>query len=456
VTEAAQRDPRRSRSLLWRLGALALVVTSLTLVLHVTTVNLLVRPMTDYVLEQLDARVHLTRSLIAVADPVSRDQVAASVSDFRFTVRRGRADASTVTDRETVPYRLGPPLLNQLGPEFDVLQEVSEECCFGARALIVVFLVDGEPWRIRLLVQPPFLALSVTVVGWLLMIGFAVGGTFMVGSRFIVGPLRTVSNTMMEQDQALQPIIAPPGSSAEVLAFVDSFNRLVERVRAADRTKHQMLAGVSHDLRTPLSRLRLRIETQCTAAVADAASEELRAVEHIVSQFMSFVQGDREAGSGAAQSLISTCRQVVTAYRGDGVDVDFVPFGQDIEIGAVGLQRLLTNLLDNAVHYGVQPIEVVWQQLRGGRGELVVWDHGNGLTESEFDQARQPFVRLSHDVEIGHCGLGLAIVEQIALQWRGRIETRRDELGRFGVAVVWPLGDVPVDRDRSQQVAMPR
>lgn len=431
-----QRRPA-PRSLPWRLGALALLVTGISLVLHVTIIAMVMRPMTDYLLVGLSARVLMTKSVLAATSEGQRDAVATVHSDSRFTIARNAGSSMPLAQDVFLP--LADRLRPSLGSNFVVLHEVSDDCCFGERAIVIAFRVDEETWSVRVLAQPPFLALLGTVFGWLVVAGLAVGGSFAVGSRFIVGPLRTVSSTMAQQESSLTPLAAPSGSSAEVYSLVESFNRLAERVQASDRTKQQLLAGVSHDLRTPLSRLRLRIETQCPPQVAEEAEEELRAVEHIVSQFLSYVQGDRGAGFGPQQPLVSTCRQVVSAFRSVGVDVDLVAFSQDAYADAVGLQRLLTNLVDNAVAYGAQPIEVTWRFAAAGWGELAVWDNGKGLSDQDFAKARAPFVRLSKEPEIGNCGLGLAIVEQIAHLWQGSLSTKRDSTGRFAVVVTWPL-----------------
>jgi two-component system osmolarity sensor histidine kinase EnvZ len=246
-----------------------------------------------------------------------------------------------------------------------------------------------------------------------------------------------VAERIAGQGAAMAPVPVPVGSSTEVRSLVESFNRLVEKVRTADRTKQQLLAGVSHDLRTPLSRLRLRIETQCEPRVAAAAEEELRAVEHIVAQFLAYVHGESGAGMGARQSVLLTADRVVGTYARQGVDIAFVIAAPDASLGELSVQRLLSNLIDNALAHGAQPIEISWRAPAPEVHELGVWDCGPGLEPAQFEAAIEPFVRLSKDAPIGHCGLGLAIVAQIAQQWQATLACRRDAAGRFGVVVTW-------------------
>jgi two-component system osmolarity sensor histidine kinase EnvZ len=103
------------------------------------------------------------------------------------------------------------------------------------------------------------------------------------------------------------------------------------------------------------------------------------------------------------------------------------------------VQRLLTNLIDNALAYGQAPVEVSLQATADGV-QLRVTDHGPGMPLEEFDRAQQPFVRLtSARSELGHCGLGLAIVAQMGRALGGRLQALRDSEGRFAIALDLPL-----------------
>jgi two-component system, OmpR family, osmolarity sensor histidine kinase EnvZ len=433
---------RGPRSLLWRLGALALAVTLVSLLLHVTVITIWIRPVGDKLMGQLAARAHITRALLESTPQAQRDRLAPGVSDPEFLLSRG---AASPPSREPLPIPLGPLLTQRLGPAFDAWVEADEVWSFEPRRLWIGFEVDQQPWQIRVLAQPPIWAVLGTGIGWLVLAAVAVGASFLVGLRFIVGPIRQVAQRIAGQGATLAAVPVPAGSSSEVRSLVESFNRLVEKVRSADRTKQQLLAGVSHDLRTPLSRLRLRIETQCEPRVAADAEEELQAVEHIVAQFLAFVHGESGAGMGARQSVLLAVDQVVGSYARQGVNIAFVIAAPDASQGQLSVQRLLSNLIDNALTHGEQPIEIAWRAPAPDVRELSVWDRGIGLDPKQFEAALEPFVRLSKDAPIGHCGLGLAIVAQIAQQWQATLACRRDEDGRFGVVVTWRLVDGRAD-----------
>jgi two-component system, OmpR family, osmolarity sensor histidine kinase EnvZ len=442
MSDARGAAPARPRSMLWRLGTLSLAVTALSLVLHLLVITVWMQPLFDGLFKQLAARVQVTRALLQATPAEDRDATMARLKTEDFHVVRvpNQHAAPQALPLLPTPAPLGPSLIERLGPGFDVGQAPDALQSFATRVLWIYFTVDGQAWRVEARGQPPVWAMLGTGIGWLLLAAAAVAASLLVGLRFVVQPIRDLAQHITHQRGALQPLLMPPGASTELHALVDAFNRLADRLRAADRSKQQLLAGVSHDLRTPLARLRLRIETQCDAKVAQASEVELRAVEHIVSQFLAFVHAEHAAGAGPVASLQATALQVIASYAEQGLDVRWVSSAADVALPALVTQRWLTNLIDNALAHGQAPVDVQWSAPTANEHRLAVWDHGPGLSPAQFAQALEPFVRLRQDASIGHCGLGLAIVEQIATQWQAQLACSRDAAGRFGIVMTWPRG----------------
>ena len=429
------------RSLVWRLGALALTLTALSLVLHVVVLSVWLRPLGDRLVGQIAARAKLTRTLLQATPVAAREQVQNRINDRDFLLERAPWDGPHLS---SVPSPVGLFLSDNLGADFQVRQSDSLPRWSAARSIAIGFTVDGEDWQIRVLVDPPLTALLTTGIGWLLLAASAVTVSFVVASRLIVRPIEQAAERIAAQGDGIEALVMPTGASPEVRSLIDSFNRLADRVQTADRTRQQLLAGVSHDLRTPLARLRLRIETQCESAVAEAAEPELRAVERIVSQFLSYVH--RDAGSAAASQadLLDTVKRVLAAYRTQGIEITLESDDSTQPVSALEVERVLTNLIDNALAYGKKPISLRWHMYANQTCELGVWDQGPGLTPEQFEAALEPFVRLSKDSTIGHCGLGLAIVAQIAQHWKADLSSSRQEGKGFGVSLRWrpdPLGE---------------
>jgi two-component system osmolarity sensor histidine kinase EnvZ len=254
-------------------------------------------------------------------------------------------------------------------------------------------------------------------------------------------PLSNLTQQLKAQGDLLRPVPVPADAAPEIETLVHAFNQLAAAVLRADRTKQHLLAGVSHDLRTPLTRLRLRIETQCDDALANVLASDLQAVERIVSQFLAYVQGDTQAAQGEPESVRAMLALVVSDYAAQGDDVRLKATQVEVELPDLALRRTLHNLVDNALAHGQPP---VWLSLTEKAGPecrsvtLTVWDQGAGISAEDFDQALMPFVRLDNSkADLGHCGLGLAIVAQFAHQLGGSLERAQSKDGRFGISLTW-------------------
>ena len=302
--------------------------------------------------------------------------------------------------------------------------------------------VDGQTWWLVREYSAAQGAVSGTLVVWLAMLALATVGALLVSVRLIARPISRLADEITQQTSQhhaqLVPLPERPDSSAELQSLVRAFNGLAQQVSTAAQARQQLLAGVSHDLRTPLARLRLRAETQCEPAVAEALTADLHALGRIVDQFLAYVQGDGGAALGVPEPLDRTVRDVVLRYApgGQAVSAHIEPVA--MALPDLVVQRLLVNLIDNALAYGQAPVEVSLRATAAG-AELSVADHGAGMSQADFERAQQPFVRLtSARSELGHCGLGLAIVAQMARQLGGRLSAQRDAEGRFAIALQLP------------------
>jgi two-component system, OmpR family, osmolarity sensor histidine kinase EnvZ len=440
-------------SLVGRMTVLSVAIGLLSLLLHLLTVTLWVQPLAMDFASVQGNRAHAVRDLLAAADAAARDAVAQRMSNGRSRVLRGHAGGAAVTAPPLLPQRFVNQLREDAGPDIVVsmgTQEVPEK----RRLLRFEFDVAGEPWRIDHEVDPPVEALLGTGLGWLALMALAVAATLVLGARFIARPMSRVTAEIAALGSHLRTLAPPRGASSELRMLVDSFNALVDEVRRADETKQHLLAGVSHDLRTPLARLRLRIETQCDEPLARQFETDLHAIERIVSQFLAFVQGDRRVAVGEPEPLAQLVRQVVAGYQTQRRAVRAVVDDVPLLASDLALQRALTNLIDNALTHGRGPVEVTLARRashaaahEGNAVALTVWDRGEGMTPDEFRQAQQPFVRLGSSAStlLGHCGLGLAIVTQIARHLGASLESIQDG-ERFGIALVWSEQSAPAQR----------
>ena len=204
-----------------------------------------------------------------------------------------------------------------------------------------------------------------------------------------------------------------------------------------------MLAGVSHDLRTPLARLRLGIEmnTRDEATLAGMV-DDIEEMDRIIGQFLEFARTDEDAAREAsdANAIVATC---VERYARSGKDVRFAPG----TIPATGLRptafsRLVTNLIDNAIAYGAPPVEVTTRR-DDGNIVLDVADRGPGIAPDDVERLKQPFTRASsartNAAGVAGAGLGLAIVDRIARLHGGTFDLLSRDAGGTVARVTLPV-----------------
>ena len=244
--------------------------------------------------------------------------------------------------------------------------------------------------------------------------------------RHIHRPLAQVVGAARQLAQGQAPAVLPEAGPEEIATVARSFNHMARSLAAADHERALMLAGVSHDLRTPLTKLRLGVEiagAQIDAPLAASMARSIDEMDGIVGQFLQFARsGEAEAPTPA--SLNDLAQAVAEAQADHGRTVRLA-LGTlpDVPVRPQALRRALDNLVENAWRHGQPPVV-----LRTGAGADSVWlevqDQGPGIGADDIDRMRQPFARGGGTARTGPpgAGLGLAIVERVARSHGGRLE----------------------------------
>ena len=431
---------RRPWSLVRRLTGGVIVIALLCFGGQAVVLALWLKPVADDVAGIAAEQALAAQAALQAVPPAQRAALAAQLSSGKVTVSAEPPPGAEALMNQRAPGAAEAQAQDRAGTVIEVRFEGRVGEPFSA---IFRMPVDDEVWWLAREYSAAQGAISGTLLVWLLLLAGATLGALWVSVRLIARPIGRLADQLSQQTSQqhvlLRPLPERSDASAELQALVRAFNNLAHRVTAEAQSRQQLLAGVSHDLRTPLARLRLRAETQCEPAVAEALTADLHALERIVDQFLAYVQGDTGLPPGAPEPLDRTVHELVLRYgaAGQAVSAHIEPVNQPV--AELAVQRLLSNLIDNALAYGQAPVEVVLQASADG-AELRVMDHGPGISAEDFERAQQPFVRLTRArSELGHCGLGLAIVAQIARQLGGRLSTVRDAEGRFGIALSLPL-----------------
>lgn len=237
-------------------------------------------------------------------------------------------------------------------------------------------------------------------------------------ARYLARPLRELETAVARVGRGESPQPLPETGPSEIAAVNRGFNAMLTNLRQIERDRAVLLAGVSHDLRTPLARLRIGVEL----AGADAATREgmvadIDEMDRVIGQFLDFARGDQETPL-APHDLNALVAPIVERSRKAGRDVRFAPGAiPEVPVRATAIARLVANLVDNAVAYGAPPVEVTTSQLDGDVA-IEVADRGPGIRPEDVERLKQPFTRAdaarAREDGAAGAGLGLAIVDRIA------------------------------------------
>jgi len=431
--------PRRPFSIVRRILALVVGVSIVTMAIYLVSLFFLLRPVVDDVALHMLSQVRTVELALRAMPAQQRDGFAAAIGSEAASVGRARPVASGA--RGDRGDQLPPPLLSRLeaGLGRKVNSVVAREGG-GALKASLDMPVGDETWWLTLSVPRPSIVWTlVPILGSVALVGLAASLALVLGVRLITRPMSRLAEDMLARRNQLRKIDEPLRSSVELQGVIRSFNALVAGVELSERSRHDLLAGVSHDLRTPLARLRLRAETECPDDVAAKMEADFLALSRIIDQFLAYAQGQNGVATGAIYPLSELVGAMVDQYRADGVDVSFLHWaGAELAVPDVGVQRVVTNLIDNALAHGRGSIEVALT-LDDSEVVLMVFDQGQGIPQASFENALRPFVRLGAESSTeGHCGLGLAIVAQVAGQLGGRAVLSPFDGMRSGVGVRLP------------------
>jgi two-component system osmolarity sensor histidine kinase EnvZ len=271
--------------------------------------------------------------------------------------------------------------------------------------------------------------------GGLALIALALAGAWLIAST-LSRPLGAIAAAAGEVGRGRAPAPLAETGPREMRTVSRAFNRMAGDLTAMEKERAMVLAGISHDLRTPLSRLRLALEMSgADPATAEGMGADVEEMDAVIAQFLSFARGEDEPHvEGELNSLIAEivegCRkreQAVSFASGNPLHLRFAP---------LAVRRAVTNLIDNALHYAGGEIEVATR--RNGNEVLIeVLDRGPGVPAGEVERLKRPFTRLDPARSgRGGAGLGLAIVDRIARAHGGRLDLANRDGGGLAARLV--------------------
>jgi two-component system, OmpR family, osmolarity sensor histidine kinase EnvZ len=281
---------------------------------------------------------------------------------------------------------------------------------------------------------------SIAWIGW----GVFGGVLALAAALFLVGrvnrPLQALANAAKEIGRGKHPPPVTEMGPVEVKAVAVAFNQMRENLTRQDQERATFLAGVSHDLRTPLSRLRLGLEMLPADPATRADMEkDIEDINGVIGQFMDFA---REEQNETLESIDLNLLVRAAAERAEraGARITLkLDSHATLKMRPLAIKRLIGNLLDNARKHAGEDIEITTAR-EGNRIVLEVRDRGPGIPPADVERLKQPFTRMdaARTGQSG-AGLGLAIIDRIAKAHGAQFDLLPREGGGTKAKISFPL-----------------
>jgi two-component system osmolarity sensor histidine kinase EnvZ len=232
-----------------------------------------------------------------------------------------------------------------------------------------------------------------------------------------------------------------PTGASEIRRATEAFFSMKERITRAVQQRTAMLAGISHDLRTPLTRMKLQLAMMPEGPDSEALRADIADMEQMVEGYLAFMRGEGDEASSKADLVQLLERIVGNAARQNFMVGLEAPKSLEIEIRAGALERAITNLVENARKYAHTARMTLNLDTHNGWAEIVLDDDGPGIPPDKYEDAFKPFQRLeaSRNRKTGGTGLGMAIAQDIILGHGGRIFLSRSPMGGLRVTIHLPV-----------------
>ncbi len=231
-------------------------------------------------------------------------------------------------------------------------------------------------------------------------------------ARWLTRPIRRIADAVHKLSPEVEAPPVPETGPKEVRDLAAAFNDMQRRITDLITRRTRSLAAVSHDLRTPLTRLKLRIDSVQDPVLQRAMESDIGEMEQMVEATLSYLKGDEIAEPRRPIDLVALLETIIDDARDIGQVAELkAPHHVVIEARLVGLKRAFSNLIGNALRFGTQVQATV--ELTERHVIVTIEDDGPGIPEDQLQAVLEPFVRLedSRNRETGGVGLGLTIAK---------------------------------------------
>jgi two-component system osmolarity sensor histidine kinase EnvZ len=328
---------------------------------------------------------------------------------------------------DILEQRIGPARdfsATRMGDDFEIKVDVHD----GVLAVLVP--------RDRVTVSKPDIFILWMVGSALILMGIAI--------TFLRNQVRPIERLARAADSFGKGRAVPdfkPYGAAEVRRAAQAFITMRERIERHITQRTEMLAGVSHDIKTPLTRLKLALAMLPENADTAPMRADVAEMEHMLDEYLAFARGEGGEESQATdlgELVRDAANAAARARQRGGIRVE-TPADVTVSVKRAGLRRVLANLIDNALKHGAQVAVTLTQDER--LVEIAVEDDGPGIPEDRREEAFRPFHRLDQgrNLQSGGSGLGLSIARDIARAHGGDIVLDKSAMGGLKARIRLPV-----------------
>ncbi|QYJ86009.1 two-component system sensor histidine kinase EnvZ [Shewanella mesophila] len=253
-------------------------------------------------------------------------------------------------------------------------------------------------------------------------------------------PLKRLQKAAIAVSRGDYPAPLPPSGSTEIIEVTNAFNQMSRSMQQLEQDRALLMAGISHDLRTPLTRIRLASEMMVEEDeyLKDGIVHDIEDMDAIINQFIAYIRQDQESNreQGQINDLIEDVAQAESKREGEiEIALTFCP---KIPMQAVAIKRIIANLVENAFRYGNGWIKLS-SNFDGKRVGFSVEDNGPGIPLEQIPKLFQPFTQGDSARGSVGSGLGLAIIKRIVDRHQGEVVLTNRKEGGLHAQVWLPL-----------------
>jgi two-component system, OmpR family, osmolarity sensor histidine kinase EnvZ len=415
----------RSPSLFWRTFLLIVLLILASLAAWVQSFRVFERePRAHQIAQQVVSIVNITRAALLYSDPALRRELLAELADnegIRIVPLEAVDQTQDFPDRP-LSKLVQDEVVAQLGPQTRLASAVN-----GVPGNWVSFTIEGDAYWVFIERDPLTRDAGTQWIRWAIMATLLSLLAAIAITRVVNLPLARLSRAARELGAGHTPAPLPDKGPAEIRTVNQNFNRMVADLGKLEQDRAVLLAGISHDLRTPLTRLRLELEiNDLPDETRTAMAGDIEQMDSIVRQFLDYAR--REPQQPAEELDLSALLQEAIAHARLDAQIEAdIASGVRVTGYRTELVRALDNLLTNASRYGRDAAGLLALEVRladtPAGATLEIADRGTGIAPADIDRLLRPFERGDSARSGGTgAGLGLAIVDRIARLHRAQFE----------------------------------